>query len=124
MKTLKMITITILVALGMMLLSAEAETPGATLLIFGIFIIYAYIVSLLYTHTGLFRINKFSSYDLDKDLAEFLYKRGALDAFVSNLNSQNTYKTVYPQLDGFDWKDSPEGKEYWKTLNELWQKGK
>ena len=114
---------TIIVALGMMLLSAEAETPGGTLLIFGVFVLYAYIISLFYTHTSLFRINKFSSYDLDKDLAEFLYKRGALDAFVSNLNSQNTYKTVYPHLDGFDWKDTPEGKEYWKTLNDLWQKG-
>jgi hypothetical protein len=124
MKTLKMITMTIIVALGMMLLSAEAETPGATLLIFGVFILYAYIVSLLYTHTGLFRINKFSSYDLDKDLAEFLYKRGALDAFVSNLNAQSTYKTVTPDLEGIDWQHTPEGKEYWNTLNELWQKGK
>ena len=124
MKTLKMITMTIIVALGMMLLSVEAETPGVTLLIFGVFVLYAFIVSLLYTHTSLFRISKFSSYDLDKDLAEFLYKRGALDAFVTNLNSQNTYKTVYPGLDGFDWKDTPEGSSYWKTLHELWQKGK
>lgn len=113
---------TIIVALGMMLLSAEAETPVGTLLIFGVFVLYAYIVSLLYTHTGLLRINKFSSYDLDKDLAEFLYKRNALDAFVSNLNAQSTYKTVTPDLEGIDWKDTPEGYEYWEIINNDYEK--
>lgn len=118
-----MIIITALVALGMMLLSVEATTPWGIVLHFTIFVAYAYIFSLLYTHTSIFRIQKFTSYDIEKNLAEFLYKRKALDAFVSNLNNQSTYKTVYPNLDGFDWKDTPEGSAYWKTLWELWQKG-
>lgn len=123
MKTVKMIIITALVALGMMLLSVEATTPWGVIFHFTIFVAYACIFALLCTHTSVFRVQKFTSYDIDKDLAEFLYKRRALDAFVSNLNNQSTYKTVYPDLDGFDWEDTPEGSDYWKTLWELWQIG-
>lgn len=118
MKTLKISLTALFVLVGMMLLSAEATTGYGVLLHWVVFVMYAIFLATLH-HYGMFKIQKYSTSDIDPKLCIYLHNRGALAEFMRNINNQ---PDTTPTLKGFDWASTPEGYEYWEIINDCYEK--
>lgn len=120
MNLLKIITASLLIGIGMILVSIEFSTGIAGWAHFIVFVNYAILMYCLANFTNLFKIEMvYTTANLDLDLARFLHDNGVLDLFLERLNQQQKSNgRDVATIETLDWEATPEGRYFWFNLNE------
>jgi len=120
MNTLKIIIVSILLTLGMVLLSIQTTTEEGLYFHYVTFFLYSFLMYALYNYTKLFQIKmRYTTSNVDLLLVQFLHEQNLLKLFLKRLNEQGKSNgRDDATLETLKWEETPEGQYFWYQLNQ------
>lgn len=134
MNYLKLLTITLLLIPGFVILSTDttyATESIVDIIHLAAFAIYIGMMIAIAKYTNLFKLDfPVASGDINPELARFLHAEGVLDQFLRNTTAYNkklkehrketrSMKEIHI-MDAFSWIHTPEGFEFWEKIRNKW----